>query len=153
MAWLLMAAFCMACGPIGPFSGGRLSGEEGSWPTHWNSLADVEEIQLETRPADPYSINVWFVVVDSEAYIVSSLLMGPELPEEREWVRNIATDPQVRVRIEGVLYSANVETVTDSGRKARIFEAFRVKYPQLEESRGDAARYFRIAKRAWPATQ
>ena len=153
MACLLVLALCMACGPIGPFSGGRLSGEEGSWPTDWNSIADVPEIQLETTPADPYSINVWFVVVDSEAYIASSLLMGPEIPEEREWIRKIANDPQVRLRIEGILYAARVEIVADSGLKTRVFEAFRAKYPQLEESRGDAARYFRIARRAWPATQ
>ena len=146
VAFVVTLVSSMACGPIGPFSGGRLSGEEGSWPTDWNTVADIPEIQLETRPTDPYSINVWLVVVDNEAYIASSLLMGPEVPEERQWVRNIATDPRVRVRIEGMVYSARLETVADPAVKARVYDDFREKYPELEESRGDGARYFRIVK-------
>ena len=146
-AFLFALAVAMGCGPIGPFSGGRLSGDEGGWPEDWNRVADVTQIQLETGPEDPYSVNVWFVVVDDEAYIATSLLMGPEVPEEREWVQNIAADPRVRIRIEGILYSARLETVTDSSSRTRVFEAFHVKYPELEVSRVDAARFFRVVKR------
>ena len=146
--FLFVLALCAGCGPVGPFSGGRLSGEQGGWPEDWNRVADVTQIQLETVPEDPYSVNVWFVVVERDAYLATSLLMGTEVPEEREWVRNITTDPRVRIRIDGILYSVRLETVADASLRARVFEAFQVKYPELKESRGDAARFFRVAKRA-----
>ena len=147
-AFLLVFIFCMGCGPLGPFSGGRLSGDEGSWPEDWNRIADVPQIQLETDPKDPYSVNVWFVVVDDEAYLATSLLVGTEVPEERGWVRVVTSDPRFRIRIEGTLYQARLETVTDPTLKGRVFDAFYAKYPALEESRGDGARYFKVMKRS-----
>jgi hypothetical protein len=141
----------LGCGPVGPFSGGRLSGEEQGWPEDWNRFADVKQIQLETDQKDPHSVNLWVVVVDGEAYVATSLRVGTEVPEEREWVRNITADPRVRIRIDGTLYLARLEALADSSLKARVFDAFHLKYPELEESRGDAARYFRIAKRATAA--
>jgi hypothetical protein len=144
-------ALCVACGsigPIGPLSGGRLSGQEGDWPTDWNSVSDVVQIQLETALEDPESVNLWLVVVDGDAYVASSLLSGTKDPEVRAWVRNIGIDPRVRVRIDGVVYAARLESVADDSVRARVFEAFRVKYPHLEESRGEDARYFRIASRS-----
>jgi hypothetical protein len=140
--------FCIGCGPIGPFSGGRLSGEEQGWPEDWNRVADVTQIQLETGQKDLHSVNLWIVVVDDDAYLATSLLVGTEVPEEREWVRNVSTDPRVRIRVDGDLYLARLETFTDEALRARVFDAFYLKYPQLEESRGEAARYFRITRRA-----
>jgi hypothetical protein len=140
--------FCIGCGPIGPFSGGRLSGEEQGWPEDWNRVADVTQIQLETGQKDLHSVNLWIVVVDDDAYLATSLLVGTEVPEEREWVRNVSTDPRVRIRVDGDLYLARLETFTDEALRARVFDAFYQKYPQLEESRGEAARYFRITRRA-----
>ncbi len=148
VAVLLALILCVGCGPIGPFSGGRLSGQEGGWPDSWNRFAAVTEIQLETGSEDPYSVNVWIVVVDDEVFLATSLLMGTEVPEEREWVRNISADPRARVRIEGIVYSAQLETVFDPSLKASILTAFQTKYPELESSRGDAARFFRVAQRA-----
>ncbi len=147
-AFPFLLALSIGCGPIGPFSGGRLSGQEGAWPQDWNRVADVMEVQLETGPEDPYSVNVWLVVVDREAYLATSLLMGTKVPEERKWVRNIAADPRVRIRIEGILYSARLEPVADSSSRARVLEAYQLKYPELDESRGGAARFFRVIERA-----
>lgn len=129
------------------FSGGRLSGEEGSWPTGWQDAADVSQIQLETRPEDPHSVNVWIVVVDGAAYISTSLLHGTEVPDEREWVRNVAADPRVRVRIDGVVYLAQLEVLDDERLKARVLEAFAAKYPELDRARGSGARFYRITNR------
>ncbi len=146
--FLFVLLLCMGCGPIGPFSGGRLSGQEQGWPEDWNRYSEVKQIQLETGQKDPHSVNLWVVVVDHEAYVATSLLSGAEDPEDREWVRNVAADPRVRILVDGTLYLARLETLTDSSLMASVFDAFYLKYPQLEESRGEAARYFRIAKRA-----
>lgn len=147
IALLLVVALCLGCGPIGPFSGGRLSGEDEAWLADWSGVSDVTQIQLETNPDDPHSVNVWLVIVDREAYLATSLLIGTEVPEEREWVRNVTADSRVRLRIEGKLYSVRLETVAEDSLKARVFEAFQIKYPEIEASRGEAARFFRIVER------
>ena len=149
IAVLFSLVLCIGCGgPLGPFSGGRLSGEEGGWQEDWDNAADVVEIQLETGPEDPHSVNLWVVVVDHEAYVATSLLMGSEVPEEREWVRNVAADPRVRIRIEKIVYSAQLETVDDPALRGRLLGAFQLKYPEVKELRGEAARFYRVVKPA-----
>ena len=153
IAFLFVLALCVGCGPIGPFSGGRLSGDEAGWREDWNNIADVTQIQLETGSEDPHSVNLWVVVVDNDAYVATSLLMGSEVPEEREWVRNVAADPNVRIRAEGNVYSARLETVDDSILRARLLEAYQLKYPELKESRGAAARFYRFVSPAAAAKE
>jgi hypothetical protein len=145
---LTTVLLALGCGPIGPFSGGRLSGDEGRWPSDWNEMAEVAQIQLESGPDDPHSVNLWFAVLEHEPFVATSLLSGVDDPEDREWVRNIADDARVRVRIEGFVYAAELEHVDDPELARRVFRVFLEKYPHLDESRGEVARYFRIVKRA-----
>jgi hypothetical protein len=147
LVMILVLGWTIGCGPIGPFAGGRLSGPEGSWPADWNTAVELTQIQLETAIEDPTSVNVWVVVLDKEAFVATSLLMGPEEPEERGWVRDVLVDPRVRVRVDGVVYPARLVVLDDPDQVAKVFEAFRTKYPELDETRGEAARFYRIAKR------
>lgn len=144
----LAAALWLGCslGPIGPLSGGHLTGQEGTWPDDWTRTADIEQAQLETRPEDPHSVNVWLVVVDGRAYLATSLLVGTETPDEREWVRNVAADPRVRLRVEGVVYPARLQVVGDPALRERIFAAYHTKYPELDPSRSSAARFFQVTR-------
>lgn len=80
-----------ACGePFYYFAGGRLSGEE-------TQLVELPTssgvIQLETFPADPYSVNIEFFLLDGAIYI--------DPAETREWYQNILKDPAVRIRFDG----------------------------------------------------
>jgi len=143
----LALGLMIGCGPIGPFPGGRLSGPEGSWPEDGNPALDLKQIQLETMIDDPSSVNVWVAVVDKDAFIATSLLMGTEVPDERGWVRDVTVDPRVRVRVGGVVYPARLVELEDPDQIARVFEAFRTKYPNLDETRGQAARFYRISRR------
>lgn len=75
--------------PLLYFAGGRLAGEEApllELPT------SSGVIQLETLPADPYSVNIGFVLLDGKLYI--------DPAEDRQWYQNILSDPAVRVRFE-----------------------------------------------------
>lgn len=138
---------CGGCGPIGPFSGGRLSGEGVAWPTDLSGIAAFEQAQLETNPDDPHSINIWFVTESGDLFLATSLLRGPDEPEERDWVRNVAADPRVRIRIDGLVYRARLKVLEDGEERARVFRAYLEKYPDLDPSREDAARFFRVVPR------
>ncbi|MFM1896376.1 MAG: hypothetical protein RLZZ385_1450 [Pseudomonadota bacterium] len=80
-----------ACGePLGLFAGGRLAGKE----TPLTALPTAEGVlQIETRPDDPYSVNIGFFLEDGVLYI--------DPAEDRQWYQNIQQDPRVRIRFAG----------------------------------------------------
>jgi|ETN07SMinimDraft_1059922.scaffolds.fasta_scaffold650037_1 hypothetical protein len=76
-----------ACGgPFFYFAGGRLSGEEAP-------LVELPissgVIQLETLPDDPYSVNVGYILLEGKLYL--------DPAEDRQWYKNILSDPAVRI--------------------------------------------------------
>ena len=56
-ASMLVGAVVVACGPIVMIPGGELSGTPAPVPESWDFTNEVDTIQLETRPEDPYSVN------------------------------------------------------------------------------------------------
>ena len=58
---LLLLAFSMGCGPFLLLPGGELEGTSVPTPADWSFLADISTVQIETRPEDPYSVNIWVV--------------------------------------------------------------------------------------------
>jgi len=96
---LLAALVTLACGPIGPIPGGRLSGElETTVPSDWSFTDAHDTVQLETGGADPYSVNVWATAMRGDLYIAAGS------GAESRWARNIEADPKVRLRVEGGVY-------------------------------------------------
>jgi hypothetical protein len=107
---ILLIAF--ACnGPTGLLPGGKLDGEPRPVPADWSSFGDYGTAQLETHPEDPYSVNVAYTVLDGLVYINAG-------DTETEWVKNIAKNPDVRLRIDGALYDLRADRVTDPGEIA-----------------------------------
>ncbi len=86
-----------ACG--GPFfviPGGELSGEVVSEPvSNWWFVTD-RFVDLETRPEDPYSVELNYVVKDGQLYI--------DPAEGRKWLEFVRADPRVRVRFGDKIY-------------------------------------------------
>ncbi|MCR9278785.1 MAG: hypothetical protein NXH85_12495 [Pseudomonadaceae bacterium] len=98
---ILVSVFILsACsGPTLMFAGGELAGSEGS--LHEATIpAEPVVIQLETRPSDPYSVNVGAVPINQSLYI--------DPAEERTWFQHIAVDDKVRIRLPGdeTIYTA-----------------------------------------------
>ena len=88
---LVLPVLLGACSePLVYFAGGRLDGEEAPL-TRMPTEGGV--FQLETLPADPYSVNIGFFVVDGTIYI--------DPAEDRQWYQNIQADPAVRIRFAG----------------------------------------------------
>jgi hypothetical protein len=98
-AFLLLAALAalLACG--GPFlviPGGELAGEVVTEPVEdWSMLGD-RFIDLETRPDDPYSVQLNYIVRDGQLYI--------DPAEGRNWLEHIRADPRVRARFGNKIY-------------------------------------------------
>jgi len=89
---LLIALLGGCSGPFWQFPGGALVGTQtpldtGSQPTGNGVL------ELETNPADPYSVHVGFVVIDRTIYI--------DPADDRTWYQYIQQDANVRIRFDG----------------------------------------------------
>ena len=108
----------VACnGPLAVFPGGELDGESRPAPADWSVAGEYGTAQLETRPADPYSVNVAFTVLDGQLYVNAG-------DTETAWVQNIAMDSRVRLRLAGVLYELRAERVTDPTQIAAFAKAW-----------------------------
>lgn len=114
----LAALASAACsGPFVVFPGGRLDGDERPVPSDWSFAGDYGTCQLETNPADPYSVNIAYTIFDGSVYINAG-------DTETQWVKNMAADPSVRLQIDGILYAMRAERVSDPGEVARFGEAW-----------------------------
>ncbi len=113
---LILAA--LGCnGPMGLLPGGELNGEARPAPADWAFAGDSGIVQLETRPEDPYSVNIAFTVLGGRLYINAG-------DTETQWVKNIASNPQVRLRLDGVLYDLRAERVMDEDEIAAFAGAW-----------------------------
>ncbi len=79
-------------GPVWQFPGGAMEGPEQALSMDMLDNAGGV-IQLETNPADPYSVNIGYVVVNGNMYI--------DPTESRTWYQNIKADARVRIRFDG----------------------------------------------------
>lgn len=148
-AWFLLPALLVVvgCGPLGPLSGGSLRGETAPLPTSWQDRAEVENAQLETNPADPHSINIWWVSVDDSPFVSTSLILGPEDPKERTWVKNVEANPDVRLRVGKTVFEARLEKLADPAVRARVLASMAEKYGELSPERTPTAWIYRVVAR------
>ena len=86
--------------------GGALSGPEAQFAAA-KLPAEGGVLVLETRPADPYSVNIGYTVIDGYMHI--------DPAEERRWYQHIKKNASVRIQLEGaeVVYPAKAVVVED----------------------------------------
>jgi hypothetical protein len=122
---LLLISFTTALtGCAEPFivmAGGELTGEVSDPPVDWTELSEEEIIQLETQPDDPYSVNIWMVAVGPDLYVATG-------DDPTNWTAHIEANPDVRVRIRGVIYELEASLVDDVEEKTRIGMEYVRKY-------------------------
>jgi hypothetical protein len=116
--WLAVLAMVsiVACEYI-PFSGGELEGTVAPAPADWSGVAHESVIQLETDPANPYSVKLWVVALGPALYVHAGA-------NQTTWVDNIETSPNVRILIGDKIYELRAEQVED----AAVFEQFSAVY-------------------------
>ena len=144
----ILAILTLACGPLGPLPGGRLSGEIRARPhSSWEEVGAIDTIQLETNPQDPYSINAWCGAYGDAPYVPTSLILGAEVPTERQWVQNVLADPRVRLRADGAVYELIATRVEDPDELEAARAALLSKYEVDLGEHAQAAWLFRLEAR------
>ncbi|MCE2461452.1 MAG: DUF2255 family protein [Pseudomonadales bacterium] len=111
-----------ACEPTFVFAGGELTGAEQPMPSSWEFTDDFDTVQIETRPNDPYSVNVWGVRVDRNFYVAASDAA------DAAWARAIEAEPQVRLRIGDDIYPLLATRTDDPTELAQVIDAYVDKY-------------------------
>ncbi len=112
---LLVTSGCN--GPLGLFPGGRLGGETRGAPPDWSFAGEYGTAQLETRPEEPYSVNLAYTVLDGQLYVNAG-------GTQTRWVENMSANPLVRLRVEGTIYELRAERVTSDEEIAAFAEAW-----------------------------
>lgn len=120
-----------ACGgPLGPFAGGELSGDVAEPPAQWGAVPDA--IQMEVRPPQPYSVNLWSVALGPHLYVATGR-------EDSAWKEHLAVDNNVRVRVAATVYELQAVVVGDRGERRRVVDAYMRKYASAAEDSGGFA--------------
>ena len=110
---LVLSMLACGCGPFLLFPGGKLDGPVEPTPASFAFASDAGTIQLETRPADPYSVNVAGAVVGDGLYVSAG-------DSKSRWVENMEADPLVRARVEGSVYELRARRVVDPAEIERF---------------------------------
>lgn len=135
------ALLFVACGPFLLLPGGKLDGETTPVPADWSFTDDVSTVQLETRPADPYSVNIWALGMGRALYVHAGA-------NRSTWVENMEADPDVRVRVEDKLYELRATRVTGEDEFARFADDYEKKYGSRPRNENIAEIYlFRLEAR------
>jgi hypothetical protein len=109
------------CGPFVVFPGGKLDGVTTRAPDDGSFTADVSTVQLETRPEDPYSVNIWAVGMGPALYLHAGA-------NRATWVENIEADPNVQIRVDDRLYPLRASRVQSQEEFDRFSDAYEQKY-------------------------
>jgi hypothetical protein len=128
---MLVCLAAMACEPHDRRPGLWLSGEVVSAPvTDWSFSNAYPEVFVETQTGYgiPHSVTTTLVTAAGTLYVPSLYYEGGEFPTERYWNRNIARDPEVRVKIGANIYPRRATLVTDPAERASVLAAFAAKY-------------------------
>lgn len=110
-----------ACGPV---PGGSLSGQLTPVPSDWSgALPDGRAIcEVESRPADPHSIQLECFVYENALYVQSHRWVNASWWPTKSWAVIWTEEPQVRVRIDDALYEVDAVAVSDVAARESVLE-------------------------------
>ena len=101
--------------------GGALDAETVETPESWEFTDEVSTIQLETNPADPYSVNIWVTALGPSLYVHAG-------DNRAEWIANMEADPEVRLQVEESIYELTAARVDAQAEFDRFADAYEKKY-------------------------
>jgi hypothetical protein len=139
---LLLAAPLAGCErPFVLLPGSALEGPTLPAPSDWSFTDAVKTIQLETRPTDPYSVNIWGIALGEHLYVHAGA-------NRSAWVEHIEADPNVRVRVADSIYELTAARVEEQAEFDRFSDAYEKKYGRRPRNENVAEAYlFRLRAR------
>lgn len=142
VALLLLTGASASCsGPFVLLPGGALEGTTVATPADWSFTDEISTVQLETRPADPYSVNIWAIALGPDLYVHAGA-------NRSEWVEHMEADPNVRVRVGDSIYQLAASRVTAQDEFDRFSDAYEKKYDRRPRNENVAEAYlFRLTAR------
>ena len=143
VAGILLAALSAGCeGPFALVPGGALEGTTLPAPESWSFTDDVDTVQLETQPADPYSVNIWVIALDDALYVHAGA-------SRATWVEHIEADPNVRLRVNESIYELSASRVEAQEEFDRFSNAYEAKYGSRPRNESVVEAYlFRLEPRS-----
>ncbi len=139
---LVLVALAAGCG--GPFlvlPGGKLEGTMAAAPDDWSVALEVNTVQLETRPDDPYSVNIWAIGMGSRVYVHAGA-------KRSTWVEHMEVDPSVRLQVEDLIYALEATRVESQDEFDGFSDAYEKKYGSRPGNEDVAEAYlFRLEAR------
>jgi hypothetical protein len=119
---LAAAAALLAAAGCGPLPGGRLSGNAAPLPADWSAAlgGDRALCEIESRPADPHSIQLECFLYDGKLFAQSHRWALARWWPVESWAAIWIAQPDVRVRIDGSLYDLRAIHVTDSAQRESV---------------------------------
>lgn len=139
---LALTTVVLGCG--GPFvllPGGALEGPTEPVPESWGFTDEVDTVQLETRPAEPYSVNIWLTAADGVLYVHAGT-------NRSRWVEHLEADPRARVRVGETIYELAAARVREQSEFDRFAAAYEKKYGLRPRNESVAEAYlFRLERR------
>jgi hypothetical protein len=140
-ALMLCGSVAGCSGPLVLLPGGALEGPTAAVPDDWAFTDTVETVQLETRPADPYSVNIWVIALGENLYVHAGA-------SRSTWVENMEADPNVRLRVGDSVYELAATRVEGQDEFDRFIDAYERKYERRPRNEKIGEVYlFRLAAR------
>ena len=137
-----LTAWIAGCGrPLVLLPGGALEGTTVATPDSWSSTDGVKTVQLETLPADPYSVNIWVIALGESLYVHAGA-------NRSTWVENLEADPKVRLRVNDSIYELAASRVDTQQEFDRFSDAYEKKYGRRPRNENVGEAYlFRLRAR------
>ncbi|MCP5057851.1 MAG: nitroreductase family deazaflavin-dependent oxidoreductase [bacterium] len=121
LPFLLIASVAGCSGPLVLLPGGAIEGPTATIPDDWSVTDEIDTVQLETLPADPYSVNIWVVGLAESLYVHAGT-------NRSTWVENMEADPNVRLRANESIYELVASRVEAQEEFDRFSDAYKQKY-------------------------
>lgn len=74
------------------------------------------------RTGNPHTIEIWFGLDGKTLYMLAGS------GEKADWVRNLRQEPEVQIRLDGVMYEATARVVSDSAEDEKVRAMLVAKY-------------------------
>ena len=141
LALMLTAPIAGCGGPFVLLPGGALEGSTVATPDSWSFTDAVKTVQLETLPAEPYSVNIWVIAAGENLYVHAGA-------SRSTWVENIDANPNVRLRVNDSIYELVASRVDGQEEFDRFSDAYEQKYGRRPGNGNVAEAYlFRLVAR------